>query len=100
MHKISILWRTYLFLVTFSVVCVGAISYFIWLNILSETKMELVSANKTLSSSVQSILRKNESFLQILGERLVDAGDFENPSRATRALISGLLKNNPGLAQK
>lgn len=98
MHKISILWRTYIFLVSFSVVCVGAISYFIWLNILSETKMELVSANKTLSSSVQSILRKNESFLQILGERLVDAGDFENPSRATRALISGLLKNNPELA--
>ena len=92
------LWRTFLFILLSSIVTGSAMIYIQWENIKSELIGELIYTNNIMTSSIQSVLHKNEALLLILGSRLVELGALHQPDSLAQNLINNLLKDNPELA--
>jgi len=91
------LWRTYLFIVCFSIISAGAFLYLKWADIKHVAGAEQTYANNLVSNSMESLLRKNETMLQVLGERLVEVLQLNQSSEA-QALIDSVLSHNKELA--
>ena len=91
------LWRIYVFIIVISLFFVLYLSYLSWEEIKRDARSELSYANNIVSSSMRSVLLKNQAFLKLLGERLVELGSVNNNEEA-KILIDEMLKKNPDLA--
>jgi diguanylate cyclase (GGDEF)-like protein len=98
MKSLHPLWRTYLFIVISSIITAIAIILVQWKNIKHNASDDLTYANRIMTSSIQSVLHKNEALLKILGERLVELGALDAPNEQAMNLINELLHNNNELA--
>jgi len=93
----KVLWRLYLFIILTSVSLLVLGSYFLWNAIVNEAKTELIYANKIVSSSLRSLLYKDEALFKMIGERLLEQG-LSNKNLKSQRLIDDLLENNPEMA--
>lgn len=91
------LWRLYGFILLVSFFVLGLGSVFTWNTIVNEAKTELIYSNKIISSSLFTMLSKDEALFRITGERLFELGLFDNIPESTN-LIDQLLLNNSELA--
>jgi len=66
------LWRTYLFIVGFSFLAATTFLYLKWVDIKRDANTEQTYANNLVTNSMESLLRKNETMLNVLGKRLVE----------------------------
>ncbi len=90
------LWRLYVYII-FASVCLFAVqAYFVWSSIIKEARDELTYANRMTSSSMLSLLSRNEAVFEVTGERLVELGINEKNQQAL-ALIDDLLSDNSEL---
>jgi diguanylate cyclase (GGDEF)-like protein len=90
------LWRTFAFIVSVSLLSVVAAGYFNWKEVLEESKLELKYTNHFVSRSMDLILKKNESFLSILGQRLIEI-DSNGKRDQQKKLINQFFKQHPEL---
>jgi hypothetical protein len=99
MHKYNnhVLWRTYLFIVLFSITAAGAFLYLKWLDIKHAAGTEQTYANNLVSNSMETLLRKNETMLKILGLRLVELLE-SGQTQAAQLVIDSVLTQNKELA--
>lgn len=65
------LWRTYLFVVSFSCVVAGAFLYMKWIEVKQTTSIQQTYTNKLIANSIENFLNKYESLLGILGDRIL-----------------------------
>ncbi|MEJ2142971.1 MAG: diguanylate cyclase [Gammaproteobacteria bacterium] len=91
------LWKIYLFIILISILCASYLAYLNWSNIKSDAQSELTYANNIVTSSMRSVLLKNQAFLKLLGERLVEM-DLIHQNAQARKLIDEMLERNPDLA--
>ncbi len=90
------LWRLYIYIM-FASVCLFAVQvYFVWSSIIKEARDELTYANRMTSSSMLSLLSRNEAVFEVTGERLVELGINKKNDQAL-ALIDDLLSDNSEL---
>lgn len=97
MRSFNPLWRIYIFIVFSSLLIASAMIYVEWQEIKNDARTELKYANNILAHSLDSILHKNETLLDIIGERLIELDAFQKPAQA-KHLLNTLLKKNPELA--
>lgn len=71
-YKNQALWRTYLFVVFFSIVVTASFLYAEWQEIKDHAGIEQSYANNLVSHSMESLLQKNSNLLKVLGERFVE----------------------------
>ncbi|MEW5008512.1 MAG: hypothetical protein AB1Y36_04430, partial [Cycloclasticus sp.] len=95
MQKFNGLWKTYIFIVTTSVIFAGVTAYFIWLNTHTQARTELIYSHRVISNSTQSVLSKNEGLLKTLGELLIALRKQQDPAIEPQQLFDSLLKTNP-----
>ncbi|MEW5011063.1 MAG: EAL domain-containing protein [Cycloclasticus sp.] len=98
MQKFNGLWKTYIFIVTTSVIFAGVTAYFIWLNTHTQARTELIYSHRVISNSTQSVLSKNEGLLKTLGELLIALRKQQDPAIEPQQLFDSLLKTNPEIA--
>lgn len=91
------LWRIYLFIILISLFFATYLTYLSWQEIKRDAKSELTYANNIVTSSMRSVLLKNQAFLKLLGERLIELGSFKN-NEESKKLIDDMLEKNPDLA--
>lgn len=95
--KLSInLWRTFAFIVLVSLLSVVAAGYFNWREVLEETRLELKYTNHFVTRSMDLILKKNEAFLSILGQRIIEIDSQSNKAQKDK-LIGQFFKQHPEL---
>ncbi|HHC71569.1 MAG TPA: bifunctional diguanylate cyclase/phosphodiesterase [Thiotrichales bacterium] len=90
-------WRLYFFVGATSLLLGVAVLFLQWRNIEEEVSLELSSANDQIINSLQMVMRKYETLLEVLGERLLELEGLRDSPRA-RELIDRLLQRNPELA--
>jgi len=91
------LWRTYLFIVSFSILAAATFLYLKWDGIKREANTEQTYANNLVTNSMESLLRKNETMLKVLGDRLIEFLELNNDTSA-QTLANELLRNNTEFA--
>jgi len=98
MRVFSPLWRTFIFILIASLFSAIAMIYIEWNNIKNKASIELIYANKIMTSSIQSVFHKNEVLLKIIGQQLVKLGALTHSNSESQKLITNIQKNNPELA--
>ncbi len=98
MTSLNSIRRIFLFILFSSIVTGTIMIYVQWENIKKEITGDLISTNNIMTSSIQSVLHKNEALLNILGKHLVELGVLQHPDSSAQKLIDELLDNNPDLA--
>ncbi|MCD6319985.1 MAG: EAL domain-containing protein [Candidatus Desulfofervidaceae bacterium] len=68
-----------------------------WIEVKKSASLELEYINKMVSNSFVSDLHQNETLLNLLGERLLEADVLNHPTRAQKLLRQPLM-SNPNLA--
>jgi len=93
------IWRTYGFILIVSMLSAMLLLYLNWNQIQRDARSEIKYANNLVSRSTELLLQKNESFLRIIGERLIELGAY-NQSNLSEAqeLINKELADNQELA--
>ena len=97
MRLFNPLWRIYIFIAVSSVISASAMIYVEWNDIKHNARIELEYSNSTFTHSLESLLNKYETLLDILGERLIELDARHTPIQAGE-LFDNLLKKNPELA--
>ncbi len=97
MRSFTPLWRIYIFIIFSSLITASAMIYVEWKDIKNDARIELEYANNIFTHSLDSLLRKNETLLDIIGERLIELDAFQKPVQA-KHLLNSLIKKNPELA--
>ena len=89
------IWRTYGFILVVSILCATLLLYLNWNEIQRDARSEIKYANNLVSRSTNLLLQKSESFLRILGKRLVEIGAYDqsNLSQAQNLINSELAAN-------
>jgi len=90
----SALWRTYLFIVGFSIIAASTFLYLKWLDIKHAANTEQTYANNLVTNSMEALLRKNETMLKVLGERLVELV-AQGETSAAQIAVDAALASNP-----
>ena len=90
------LWRLYGFIVLSSVAVGLGVLYLQWRNVEQAAVTELRYANAQVVDTMQVVLDKYESLLELLGERLLELGGLDG-TPAARSLVDHLLEKNPEL---
>ncbi len=67
------LWRTYIFLVGFSLVVACAFLFIKWQDIKQDAENHQTYSNRLIAHSISNYLKKYESFLQVIGDHLLSA---------------------------
>ncbi len=64
------LWRTYLFVLSFTCIVVGVFLYLKWIEIQQTAVLQQTYSNKIISKSINNYLDKQASLLELMGERV------------------------------
>jgi len=96
-QKTNTLWKTYFFIMAASIIFSCAIAYILWTDIRRAAETELIHSNRIASNATQSALRKSESLLTVLGQRLIDLKKRSNSNIASKQTLNDLLKNSPDI---
>ena len=91
------LWRTYIFVVSFSCLVAGAFLYLKWLDVKETATVQQTYANKLIANSIENFLNKYEAFLGVLGDKILNQISRGEILSAQKEL-DGLMQNNPELA--
>jgi len=96
-QKTNKLWKTYFFIVATSIIFACAIAYTLWGDIHNDAQTELIHANRTASSATRSTLRKSESLLTVIGQRLIDFKQRGESNTTSKQILNELLSSNPDI---
>ena len=91
------LWRIYLFISVTSVVLAVAVLFQQWRSVEQGADHELEYAGRLVATSLEMVMRKYESLLALVGERLLELDGLQGSDRA-QAVVDVLLARNPELA--
>ena len=88
------LWRTYLFIVSFSLLVAGVFLFFKWQDIKQDAANQQHYSNKLIAHSISNYLYKYESFLQVIGGHLISVLSVDKQQRAQLVIDQQRQKNN------
>lgn len=88
------LWRTYIFIVSFSLLVAGAFLLVKWQDVKADAANQQNYSNKLIKHSISNYLNKYESFLQVIGEHLISVLSTDQEDRAQSIIDLQRLKNN------
>jgi diguanylate cyclase (GGDEF)-like protein len=91
------LWRTYIFVVSFSCIVAGAFLYLKWLDVKQTATLQQTYANKLIANSIENFLNKYEAFLELLGDKILELVASGELLKAQHEFDQLMLKN-PELA--
>jgi diguanylate cyclase (GGDEF)-like protein len=87
------LWRTYIFIVGFSVVVAGAFLLLKWQDVKHDATNQQNYSNKLIAHSISNYLNKYETFLHVVGEYLLNELP-ESGSVQPKSFITKQMQNN------
>lgn len=91
------LWRTYIFVVSFSCLVAGAFLYSKWLDVKQSATLQQTYSNKLIANSIENYLNKYEAYFYLLGEKLFEFIHRQDFIKAQEEL-DHILQSNPELA--
>ena len=92
--KSSAIWRIYFFVLAFSVLSAGTFLYLKWIDIKHDAGIEQTYSNNLVTRSIETVLRKNELMLKVLGARfleLIESGQ----NISAQQMIAEVMASNP-----
>ena len=91
------LWRTYIFIVCFSLLAAATFLNLKWHDIKSDAISQQSYTNKLIANSILNYLNKYEVFLNVVGERLLSQLS-ESRQFEAKSLIENIMTNHSELA--
>lgn len=87
------LWRTYIFIVCFSLLAAGTFLSFKWQDIKTDAIIQQTNTNKLIANSIANYLDKYEIFLHVIGSRLFEKLSKNNDLEAKKFVEELMLKH-------
>ena len=91
------LWRTYIFIVCFSLLAAGTFLSFKWQDIKTDATFQQTNSNKLIANSISHYLDKYEIVLNVVGSRLFDTLT-RNEVYSANQIVEEMMLKNPELA--
>ncbi len=88
------LWRTYQFIVGFSLLVAATFLLLKWQDIKQDAANQQNYSNKLIAHSISNYLNKYETFLQVIGEHLLTVLSKDQGARAQKVIDRQIQKNN------